>query len=55
MQTARRSQQEGEQALEEAMQYRAQIERKEAEVQKQLNGFKQIEEHISEVMCEINI
>uniref|UniRef100_A0A0B7AWU7 Fas-binding factor 1 C-terminal domain-containing protein n=1 Tax=Arion vulgaris TaxID=1028688 RepID=A0A0B7AWU7_9EUPU len=36
------------QAQEEASQYRAHIEKREAEVQKQLNGFKLMEDHISQ-------
>ncbi|CAG5132036.1 unnamed protein product [Candidula unifasciata] len=45
---ARHSQQDGEQALEEAAQYRAHLEKKELELQKQLNGFKSMEDHIAQ-------
>ncbi|BFZ02757.1 hypothetical protein BsWGS_05795 [Bradybaena similaris] len=47
-QAARRSQQDGEQAQEEAAQYRAHLEKKEVELQKQINGFKLMEDHISQ-------
>ncbi|GFN87251.1 fas-binding factor 1 homolog [Plakobranchus ocellatus] len=46
--TARRTQLEGEQAMEEAMQYNAQIEKREADLQRQGNGLKLMEEHIAQ-------
>ncbi|KAK3709195.1 hypothetical protein RRG08_030872 [Elysia crispata] len=46
--TARRTQLEGEQAMEEAMQYNAQMEKRELDVQRQGNGLKLMEENIAQ-------
>ena len=51
--TARRTQLEGEQAMEEAMQYNAQMEKRELDVQRQGNGLKLMEENIAQVTCTI--